>query len=285
MNKVNKPVVFYEKLKKTRISQDIKLIEISNRTKINIEYLEFIENGDFNFLPHIYVRLFLRAYCIEIGSNIEDSLQQFDHSINKKITLKENTKKKYEFKNTINKIESRIKLNNFSLSNIPQKNLYNILFLLLIVIFGILIARSLFNDKNKQTEIINNSNANQNINLNSKQPNRITDLDLTTNYYKEQAISILNLNSPFELLVKSQQEISLELINDYSNEPYLTLLDSKNNLKVSFQKNIALRLEKTKGVQVIINDQLINLVESNNPKELFYNTSSKELEIVYYLPK
>ena len=285
MTKLDKSTVFYKELKKNRISQDIELIEISNRTKINLEYLESIENGNFNFLPYIYVRLFLKAYCIEVGLNINDSLQQLDHTMNKKTILEDKIEKKSKLNNTISKIESQIKLDNFSLSNVSKKNLYNILLLLLIVIFGIWIARNLVKNESNQTEIIYNSNINENINTNLKQPNRITDSDLTTNYYKKQTISILNLNSPFELLVKSQNEISLEIIKDYSDQPYLTLLDFKNNFQTSFKKNIALRFEKTQGIQLIINDQIVDIVKSNNPKELFYNTSSKELKIVYYIPK
>jgi len=285
MNNLDKSTIFYEELKKNRVSQDIQLTEISNRTKINLEYLESIENGDFYFLPYIYVRLFLRAYCIEIGSNIEDSLQQLDHTMNKKTVTEEKKDKIFKLENAFDKINSGIKLNNFSLYNISKKNLYNILFLLLLLVFGIMISRNLVNDENKETEIFNSSNSNQDINLNLKQPKRITDSDLTSNYYKEQSIKILNLNSPFEILITSQEEISLELIKDYSNQPYLTLLHSNNNLKNTFKKNISLRLEKTKGIEVRINNQLIDIVKSNNPKELFYNTSSKELKIIYYLPK
>ena len=71
MNKTNESTLFFEELKKLRISQDIELSEISNRTKINLEYLESIEKGSFDFLPYIYVRLFLKAYCSEIGSDID----------------------------------------------------------------------------------------------------------------------------------------------------------------------------------------------------------------------
>ena len=62
MNKTKESSLFFEELKKQRISQDIELNEISNRTKINLEYLESIEKGDFDFLPYIYVRLFLKHF-------------------------------------------------------------------------------------------------------------------------------------------------------------------------------------------------------------------------------
>ena len=82
MNKNEESSLFFEELKKQRISQDIELNEISNRTKINLEYLECIEKGDFDFLPYIYVRLFLKAYCLEIGLDYNDSLKNLDKAMN-----------------------------------------------------------------------------------------------------------------------------------------------------------------------------------------------------------
>ena len=71
---------FYEILKETRKTKQISLKEISEYTKINISYLESLENGDFDVLPTVYTRLFLRSYCdyIEIDSkSILDELEIF----------------------------------------------------------------------------------------------------------------------------------------------------------------------------------------------------------------
>ena len=69
---------FYKELKELRISQDISLADISDRTKIHIQYLKSIENGDFNDIETPYLRLFLRAYAVEIGGNATRSLEQLD---------------------------------------------------------------------------------------------------------------------------------------------------------------------------------------------------------------
>ncbi|MBJ47775.1 MAG: hypothetical protein CMG59_01170 [Candidatus Marinimicrobia bacterium] len=71
---------FYDILKETRKTKQISLKEISEYTKINISYLESLENGDFDVLPTVYTRLFLRSYCdyIEIDSkSILDELEIF----------------------------------------------------------------------------------------------------------------------------------------------------------------------------------------------------------------
>ncbi|MFQ6616230.1 MAG: helix-turn-helix domain-containing protein [Fidelibacterota bacterium] len=76
-------VPFYTELKTLREKQEIDLQEVSNRTKINLTYLEAIESGDFSFLPHVYVRLFLRAYAIEVGAEPKDILNQLEIHLSK----------------------------------------------------------------------------------------------------------------------------------------------------------------------------------------------------------
>ena len=78
MNQTNEN--FYEILKETRKTKQITLKEISDYTKINISYLESLENGDFDILPAVYTRLFLRSYCdyIDLDSkSILDELEIF----------------------------------------------------------------------------------------------------------------------------------------------------------------------------------------------------------------
>ncbi len=72
---------FYQELKKLREENNIDLAEIHNRTKIDIRYLEAIEEGHFEVLPRTYMRLFLRAYVTEIGGDTKDALNQLDHHL------------------------------------------------------------------------------------------------------------------------------------------------------------------------------------------------------------
>ena len=51
--------LFYNDLKKLREDNNIELVEIHNRTKIDLKYLEAIEEGEFDILPRTYMRLFL----------------------------------------------------------------------------------------------------------------------------------------------------------------------------------------------------------------------------------
>ena len=76
MNQEN--MLFFEELKKIRKSKKITLKEISEYTKINITYLESLELGNFDVLPNVYTRLFLRSYCKYIGIDHKDILNQYE---------------------------------------------------------------------------------------------------------------------------------------------------------------------------------------------------------------
>ena len=68
---------FYELLKDKRKTKQISLKEISEYTKINMGYLESFENGEFNVLPDVYIRLFLRSYCDYVGIDSKEILDEY----------------------------------------------------------------------------------------------------------------------------------------------------------------------------------------------------------------
>ena len=67
---------FFEKYKKIRLDQKIELVDIENRTKINVKYLEALESGNFDLVQGPYLRLFLRAYINEIGADADTALSE-----------------------------------------------------------------------------------------------------------------------------------------------------------------------------------------------------------------
>ena len=77
-----KEITFFEELKNLRKSKDVKLIDISNSTKINIKYLEAIENGNFDALPNIYIRLFIRTYCEFLLIDSDEVLNKYEQHTN-----------------------------------------------------------------------------------------------------------------------------------------------------------------------------------------------------------
>ena len=77
-------MIFYNKYKKFRIENNIDLKDISKRTKIDLKYLQSIERGKFAEIPHVYVKLFFKAYINEIGVDINEALFELESFLNQK---------------------------------------------------------------------------------------------------------------------------------------------------------------------------------------------------------
>ena len=56
-----------EELKAARIRAGISLQQLANKTRIDIKFLAYIEDGNFSFLPELYVRAFLKEYIKFVG--------------------------------------------------------------------------------------------------------------------------------------------------------------------------------------------------------------------------
>jgi cytoskeletal protein RodZ len=69
---------FSEELRKERESRQLTLSDISQQTRINIKYLQAIEQGAFDVLPQTYVRAFIKAYAEAVGMNAVDALKKYD---------------------------------------------------------------------------------------------------------------------------------------------------------------------------------------------------------------
>jgi Uncharacterized protein conserved in bacteria len=127
---------FYKELKELRESRKISLEEISERTKINVQYLHDIESGDFVKIETPYLRLFLRAYAEEIGGDAERALEQLDSFMgNKRPVISTNIQDEIDIEETPTKIK---KLKSFK--NIRQDYLITVIFSL-VFIFSILVLK------------------------------------------------------------------------------------------------------------------------------------------------
>ena len=80
---------FFDELKTQRESQNIEISEICEFTKIQKKYIIAIESGDFNMLPNVYTRLFLKAYTNFIGADSKKALNDYELYTTGKITKKD----------------------------------------------------------------------------------------------------------------------------------------------------------------------------------------------------
>jgi len=135
--------MFYEELKKKRESLGISIEQISNKTKINKNFLRAFESGDFSVLPHTYTRLFLKAYAIEVEMDPKEVMKSFDEYMEKEGTTQQIPSLPKEYINYTKKNSNNI---------IPKKkiNIATPTIAILVVVFLIMILKQvLIDEENK----------------------------------------------------------------------------------------------------------------------------------------
>ena len=73
-----------EDLKVLRAAKEISLQQIAGKTRIDIKFLTAIENADFDIMPEIYMRAFIKEYCLIIDLNPKEILKRYDEAKNLK---------------------------------------------------------------------------------------------------------------------------------------------------------------------------------------------------------
>ncbi len=86
-----------EKLRKLRNDFRMSLQDVSKATRIQVKYLEFLENGEYNKLPaDVYVRGFLRSYARYLNVDEQALIRLYERECNIRENLGQDTGKKQE---------------------------------------------------------------------------------------------------------------------------------------------------------------------------------------------
>ncbi len=67
-----------EELKEARVRNNLTLKQLSTKTRIDIKFLEAMEEGNLSFLPELYVKAFIKEYASVVGLNVEVTLKKYD---------------------------------------------------------------------------------------------------------------------------------------------------------------------------------------------------------------
>ncbi|MHB8905168.1 MAG: helix-turn-helix domain-containing protein [Melioribacteraceae bacterium] len=79
---------FADELKSTRESKAISLQHIAGKTKIDLKFLQAIEEANFDLLPDIYTRAFIKEYASTIDLNPKETLRKYEEAKLEKIDEK-----------------------------------------------------------------------------------------------------------------------------------------------------------------------------------------------------
>ena len=271
---------FYKELKDLRVSKEISLEDLESKTKINVKYLNAIEQGDFDILPTPYLRLFIRAYAIEIGGDAERALEQLDSFVGNNRPTATTT----QIKNT-DKDESKID-ENFSFFNLLSKSnlklrndILKVFLLSILFIFSIIIVKNI----SSETESLN-THSSQNIYKN--QIKIIDDEELLLNYSEDKFIEkSLNTEPPFFLSINANSELSM-LIEQDTIDTYTELLYPGTEINLQgFVSKATIIFSNTDNIKARLNGEELSIIENYpHPLKLIIQSSPPSISLRLFTP-
>lgn len=267
---------FYIELKKLREKNNIDLAEIHNRTKIDITYLEALEEGRFEILPRTYLRLFLRAYVTEIGGDTKDALNQLDHHLSSvegiEITPESTAPEQPDF------TESDI----IAPSRKPPKKMVSDIVkggaLIIVVLFAIFIIKNI---SNKESEAIGG----QPTLRVDETVDAVTNEELIFDYTRlAEWNESFDAEPPFFIRIMSDNNLWYQLIVD-ETDTLSGVLAHGRDISTQFGTSVNLLTNSAEGVSVKINGIAVqNMGTHPDPVELTFETDPNRVNIIHYTP-
>ena len=272
----------HKKLKSLRRERKIDLEAIEKRTKIDLKYLKAIENGKFEILPSTYIRLFLKAYCVEIGADPIDALHQLDelNNISKKNKNPFNKDKNVLTKN--NEIEENEETSKIKSSENPYRKKSEWLkglSLILLLLFSIYIIKKIVTDDK-------NSSFDKNIGYVSGL-NPITDFELINDFIIDKTNSgSVDVAPPFMVKIISRKNNIWIRTETDSTLPIENILNSSKQDNFSFVKRFELLVNPAKNIDIYWNGQLIPYLESTNyPVKIHLDGITRTVTVKHFVPQ
>ena len=272
---------YYKDLKELRIEAGIELEEIHNRTKISLAALRAIESGEFNKLPHTYVRLFVRAYANEIGTDEDLALIELEKSLSKESIAKEVKKPNNKFLNleqdTKKKIVAKIRPSLISAKNIRTDMVKGVA-LLSVLIFSIYIIRQINSEEASKSPIIYPSDYEDEGAITNQALQN--DFDLFT-----ESVQIMEEKSPFTLKVSTVERVWYKTKID-SLTFIENILPSGDNRLYEFSDSLIVLFKYSKGLNLYLNGSSLNSFNSSSsPLRMIFSVVNKTITTQQFIPK
>ena len=98
---------FAEQLRKARLKKGASLQQIAAKSRIDIKFLEAIDNGNFGFLPELYVKAFIKQYAKAIDLDEQEIIKKYEDALAGKIIDEEEPKSLLEQKIEISNVQQQ----------------------------------------------------------------------------------------------------------------------------------------------------------------------------------
>lgn len=101
---------FAEQLRKARLKKGVTLQQIAAITRIDIKFLEALDNGNFGFLPDLYIKAFIKQYAKAVDLDEQETVKKYEDALAGKYIEEEEPKslleQKVEISNTQQQTEN-----------------------------------------------------------------------------------------------------------------------------------------------------------------------------------
>lgn len=101
---------FSEQLRKARLKKGASLQQIAAITRIDIKFLEALDNGNFGFLPDLYIKAFIKQYAKAVDLDEQETVKKYEDALAGKYIEEEEPKslleQKVEISNTQQQTEN-----------------------------------------------------------------------------------------------------------------------------------------------------------------------------------
>lgn len=227
-----------KELKELRIAKDLTLKEISEITKINLKYLEFLEENNFTFLPEVYVKAFLKNYIKALDGDEKKFLETLDEILHPS-TSKQIEEDKLTEKPNFELEEAPKIANKFLIGKTNILTIRNIIFVISTLLVLIIITFLVFRQETKE-EILSDQNTSEQMYVASK---------------GEKSQNFDNIASSDSLILginaKDSVWIQVKIDDMVTQEAYLRIGESK---KFKAKSNFQLLVGNAGGIKLYLNE-------------------------------
>ncbi len=267
---------FYKELKELRESRKISLDEISERTKINVQYLQDIEKGAFEDIETPYLRLFLRAYAEEIGSDSQRALEQLDSysGATQASIVQNNILNDSSNFNTISKFSNGLMSNKDLRRDYIIAGVFSVIF-----VFSIFIFQKIFDQESKA--VVGGDGP---VIIKTLTP--LTYENLNKDFVPDHSSQeLLSVKPPYFIKLKTAQQIAYTFKND-TLPPISHILNPNKELDLNpFVERSEIVFNATKGLTLFINATELKQISGYEfPLRLVFEPNPPSISIQRFKP-
>ena len=253
---------------------------IEKRTQINLEYLKAIESGKFEVLPSTYIRLFLKAYCVEIGADPVDAMRQMEILLGAEepdsipITAEEIPVEE--------KGEPDENIETIAMDHPPHEmrsDWVKGVTMIVLLIFSIYIVKQIVSDQPLQ------ASGNNAVLESTVEP--ITDFELINDYVLDKTnTGSLVVDPPYQAkIVARKAQVWFRTETD-SALPIENILHNGQQDNFRFVKRFDILINPTNNVDIYWSGQLVPYLEPTpHPAKITLDGSVKTVTIQHYVPQ